>query len=653
MSEYNSNYEIAQAISERIGTAPIPFDSVYEICLAIYNELGGEPAQFDSVYEILLGILPLAEGGSSRLIDDEIISTEKTWSSSKISSELEQVDVDPITNVNELPEASENKNKFFRLSSDDNVYVSELKSRTTTTTNRLPDTQQIDKAYLYANDGWQICYYKGATVLHCSDGDVNGYLWYQDDDIFYISKDNAEIININSLVTYGEDLNNYSIVDGDVYVDDAIDDVEWDIYTFIPIPAIYNAPESAQIGNAYLNNGSDNPFIYKGELEVECTNGNAIFYYWDAYDEWDSTYLTKIPASEIVSDTTGKYCATKFNLYSNMNFSGVDTLQYNGTVDECYNRFDNNSFTIGYMVEDGGGLYIPQLNAPDSEQVGNATINDAWNGSVYTYKDNWMLRHTSDGSSTGTVIEERLFYGWYIGEPSGDISLDLFVTVLPPSEIYTDDYIAGGDISFYTDLDETNKIIYTDTQIDTLIEGVFTPENEHINNANIVKYQRTEVIEEWDWQPLTDNATNEDIDLMFNSESPVVKRVLMKLGSYINEDDEENENSSGERYPLTVLEGLVNFTNDSTMTYNGQTYYKWVKYEDQGDETSIPDEVNGENVIVLTTSLNPALPFTSDSPEWVYMIGSESEEAAYASPDSETYPKEALIHEDGSITYEE
>lgn len=89
MSNYNSNYEIAQAISERIGVEPIPFDSVYEICLEIYNELGGEPEQFDSVYEILLGILPLVEGGiASKIIDDTVITTNKTWSSNKINTEL-------------------------------------------------------------------------------------------------------------------------------------------------------------------------------------------------------------------------------------------------------------------------------------------------------------------------------------------------------------------------------------------------------------------------------------------------------------------------------------------------------------------------------------------------------------------------------------
>ena len=89
MSNYNSNYEIAQEISNRIGTAPVPFDSVYSIALQIYNELGGEPTEFDNVYSILLNTLPLVEGGiASKVIDDNIITTVKTWSSSKINSEL-------------------------------------------------------------------------------------------------------------------------------------------------------------------------------------------------------------------------------------------------------------------------------------------------------------------------------------------------------------------------------------------------------------------------------------------------------------------------------------------------------------------------------------------------------------------------------------
>ena len=83
MSNYNSNYEIAQAISERIGTEPIPFDSVYSLCFQIYQELGGTKETFDDIYKILLDILPL-----TNLIDDSTTSNNKTWSSDKINSEL-------------------------------------------------------------------------------------------------------------------------------------------------------------------------------------------------------------------------------------------------------------------------------------------------------------------------------------------------------------------------------------------------------------------------------------------------------------------------------------------------------------------------------------------------------------------------------------
>lgn len=56
-----TNIEIAQEISSRIGTAPIPFESVYSVCLAIYQELGGTEEEFDDIYSILLEILPLAQ----------------------------------------------------------------------------------------------------------------------------------------------------------------------------------------------------------------------------------------------------------------------------------------------------------------------------------------------------------------------------------------------------------------------------------------------------------------------------------------------------------------------------------------------------------------------------------------------------------------
>lgn len=89
MANYDSNYEIAQEISARLGNSPIPFDSVYSICLQIYQELGGVEQDFDSVYSILLEILPLIDGGiASKVIDDTSIRYDRTWSSNKLNASL-------------------------------------------------------------------------------------------------------------------------------------------------------------------------------------------------------------------------------------------------------------------------------------------------------------------------------------------------------------------------------------------------------------------------------------------------------------------------------------------------------------------------------------------------------------------------------------
>lgn len=106
MAEYSSNLELAQAISARIGTEPIPFASVSGLCYQIYEELGGTRENYDDVYSILLDILPL-----TNLIDDTVTTTNKTWSSSKIQNELDNVSIDieagaGITIVNDVVAAN-------------------------------------------------------------------------------------------------------------------------------------------------------------------------------------------------------------------------------------------------------------------------------------------------------------------------------------------------------------------------------------------------------------------------------------------------------------------------------------------------------------------------------------------------------------------
>lgn len=123
MANYLSNYEIAQAISEKIGVSPIPFDSVYSIALKIYKELGGEETQFDSVYSILLGILPLAEGGGGGTIEV----------------------------VNSLPDANQYKNKVVRLTTDNNLYQSVEVSTNVWDWKALTNDWAVGAIYRYYN----------------------------------------------------------------------------------------------------------------------------------------------------------------------------------------------------------------------------------------------------------------------------------------------------------------------------------------------------------------------------------------------------------------------------------------------------------------------------------------------------------------------
>ena len=67
------------------------FDSEYQIQQSILTKVGGDGSKnFDSQYSILLEILDKIEGGGGggASIDDNVIALNKTWSSSKINSEL-------------------------------------------------------------------------------------------------------------------------------------------------------------------------------------------------------------------------------------------------------------------------------------------------------------------------------------------------------------------------------------------------------------------------------------------------------------------------------------------------------------------------------------------------------------------------------------
>lgn len=125
------------------------YDSEYQIQQIILTKLGGAGTKcFDSQYSILLEILDKIEGGigGGAQIDDNIISTTTTWSSSKIVSELANAGFD-VQVVQTLPATGEAHTLYFVPSAD-------------------PKTQNIYDEYLYANNAWEQV---GSTAVDMSD----------------------------------------------------------------------------------------------------------------------------------------------------------------------------------------------------------------------------------------------------------------------------------------------------------------------------------------------------------------------------------------------------------------------------------------------------------------------------------------------------
>ena len=101
----------------------------------------------------------------------------------------------------------------------------------------------------------------------------------------------------------------------------------------------------------------------------------------------------------------------------------------------------------------------------------------------------------------------------------------------------------------------------------------------------------------------TDNATNDDIDFMF-----VTKIKLIRA-----QENDEN-----------YIDWLVN-TKGETMEYNGQTYYKWVSWANDGGVYGSWTLIEHPNIIVLTNTLDVQLPFNTNSPEFEYWINIDGE----------------------------
>ena len=104
----------------------------------------------------------------------------------------------------------------------------------------------------------------------------------------------------------------------------------------------------------------------------------------------------------------------------------------------------------------------------------------------------------------------------------------------------------------------------------------------------------------------TDDATNDDIDSMF---VPKIKEIKLI-----------REQANDANY----IDWLVN-TSGETMEYNGQTYYKWVSWANDGYNNGSWTLEEHPNIIVLTNKLDVQLPFNTNSPEFEYWINIDGE----------------------------
>ena len=96
---------------------------------------------------------------------------------------LSAEDSDAIVDVDTLPAAADNKTKFYRLSTDEKVYMSINGGSTPS------DSAQIDNAYFqfYVEDAWVLWdyMYKGAVNIQCSNATVTAYRWYTEDTSYF------------------------------------------------------------------------------------------------------------------------------------------------------------------------------------------------------------------------------------------------------------------------------------------------------------------------------------------------------------------------------------------------------------------------------------------------------------------------------------
>ena len=404
----------------------------------------------------------------AQVIDEK---QDKLIPGTNITIEENVISSEQISDIEELPDASENQNRILRRNGDKDVFISKRISSTELTTNRLPDEQQIDKAYLY--EGGTIYYYKGAYEITCSDGVLNWYLWERSDGLLMVATEenfpsdfvNVPIIGIDAESELWSDVTETGATTtmsvSEVENDDTMGG--WGINALIP--AIYNAPEANQIGNAVLvDDHSTILHVYTGEQTTITIDGHDIVVYkWQDIENPNEYVATNKKASEIYY--TGSY--------PDLIITDVEVYDLNVTPAEYDEIYE---------------LYIPKLNAADAIQVGAASIQHMDFDQLYEY--------LGEGDYIDSEGEHKTLYGWRDGEGY------YFCTVNPAEEIYgaKRDDLNGivANLEIYNLSDE----VYDNEDGTYTLDArwsYFTHETMMFYLHNFVQYQRTDVTEVWNW----------------------------------------------------------------------------------------------------------------------------------------------------------
>lgn len=342
------------------------FDSDYSIRLATLEQMGGDMTKhYDSVYEIDLEILKLTEGGLA------------------------------ITDVDVLPEATEdNKGKIYRLPNN-KLYVSEVVGEEEVSGDVLPEEEQIGVAYIEDR------YYFGEVTLKGMQGieDKTIYYWVdggEDWENFNQYTDNYFTLIPASQITNLNELNLYSLET--VIGDDVTCSLE-DRWIDINISAYNDWDE--------LLNDAQVPFT--GEDSYIATDTKIVkIYDWKELDVTIKDVDT-LPVAEDNKDsivrlsTNGKiYVAEKVK-------NAPETIQINHAL--AVDKFSNVLTYFGKRIitcTDGIiPIYVWTLNNSDKynsentyctlKPASNIYSNNDWNG---FYWDNLSYDDEQDGNLT-------------------------------------------------------------------------------------------------------------------------------------------------------------------------------------------------------------------------------------------------------------